>query len=72
MRTPPMTRSFGRPDGQSESGFRGSLGFLNIYPKKPESACFITVLSSSNILWKKVNSDSLLHMRKGMFQLKPL
>ena len=29
--------------------------FLNIYPPKPESACFITVLFTLLTLWKKVN-----------------
>ena len=63
-----------RPDGQGESGFRGSPWvFLNIYPQKPESACFITVLSTLlTFSGKKLTQGFSLRHMKGMFQLKPL
>ena len=75
-----------RPDGQGESGLRGSPWiFLNIYPRKPESACF-TVLCFPPILltltggcppttffWKKlIQGFSLLHQLKLLWWLSNL
>ena len=74
---PPMAkvmRKEARQNAKAWSGFRGSPWvFLNIYPQKPESACFITVLFTLLTFSEKklIQGFSLLHM-KGIFQLKPL
>ena len=62
-----------RPDGQGESGLRGSPWvFLNIYPPPQTRVClpYCTVFSTLLTLWKKLTQGfSLLHL-KGMFQFK--
>ena len=57
------------------SGFRGAPWvFLNIYPPKPELACFIVLcfpLFWHSLEKKLTQGFSLLHMKR-MFRLKPL
>ena len=75
---PPMAKVMRKEAGQNAkawSGFRGSPWvFLNIYPKKTESACFITVLFTLlTFFWKKwIQGFSLLHQFKPLWWLSNL